>query len=29
VPTAGEISIAGFNVLSEFDQARRMIGYCP
>lgn len=29
VPTAGEISIAGHNVLTEFGEARKLIGYCP
>lgn len=29
VPTSGEISIAGFNVLTEFGEARKLIGYCP
>ena len=29
VPTSGEISISGFNVLEEFDSARKLIGYCP
>ena len=29
VPTQGHITIAGYNVLNEFDQARKLIGYCP
>lgn len=29
VPTSGEISIAGHNVLNEFGEARKLIGYCP
>lgn len=29
VPSSGQISIAGHNVLTEFDQARKLIGYCP
>jgi ABC-type glutathione transport system ATPase component len=29
VPTNGQISIAGHNVLQEFAQARKLIGYCP
>lgn len=28
-PTEGEISIAGYNIQTEFEQARRLIGYCP
>jgi ABC-type multidrug transport system ATPase subunit len=28
-PTSGEISISGHNVLTEFAQARKLIGYCP
>jgi len=29
VPTSGQISIAGHNVLTEFAAARKLIGYCP
>lgn len=29
VPSQGEISIAGHNVLTEFSEARKLIGYCP
>ena len=29
VPTAGEISIAGHSVTTEFSEARKLIGYCP
>lgn len=29
VPSSGEISIAGYNVLNEFGEARKLIGYCP
>ena len=29
VPTQGQISIAGHNVLEEFSEARKLIGYCP
>lgn len=29
VPTSGEISIAGHDVLTEFEKARKLIGYCP
>lgn len=29
VPTSGEISISGYNVLTEFGEARKLIGYCP
>jgi ATP-binding cassette subfamily A (ABC1) protein 3 len=28
-PTGGEITINGFNVQSDFNSARRLIGYCP
>ena len=28
-PTEGDISIAGFNIQSEFAKARKLIGYCP
>ena len=28
-PTAGQITINGFNLQSEFNSARRLIGYCP
>ena len=29
VATEGEISIAGHNVLNDFAEARKLIGYCP
>ncbi len=29
VPTSGTISVGGFNILTQFSKARRMIGYCP
>ena len=28
-PTEGDISIAGYNIQSQFSQARKLIGYCP
>lgn len=28
-PTSGEIQIAGYNVMNEFAEARKLIGYCP
>lgn len=28
-PTKGELSVAGHNVLTDFEKARRQIGYCP
>ena len=28
-PTSGEVSIAGFDVISQFAEARKLIGYCP
>ena len=28
-PTAGTISINGFNVQKQFNEARKLIGYCP
>lgn len=28
-PTTGEITIQGFNVQKEFEEARKLIGYCP
>ena len=29
MPTTGEISIQGFNVANSFEEARKLIGYCP
>ena len=29
VATDGQISIAGYSVLDEFEHARKLIGYCP
>ena len=29
LPTTGEITIGGFNVSTQFDQVRKIIGYCP
>lgn len=29
VPTGGEVQIAGYNILENFDEARKLIGYCP
>ena len=29
VPTTGEITVQGFDVLKEFTTARKLIGYCP
>ena len=29
VPTSGDVSVGGFNILSQFSKARRLIGYCP
>ena len=29
VPTEGQISIAGHNILNDFAEARKLIGYCP
>ena len=28
-PTTGKITIQGYNVQSDFSQARKLIGYCP
>lgn len=28
-PTSGTIKIAGFDVTSQFESARKLIGYCP
>lgn len=28
-PTAGEVSIGGFDVSKQFDKARKLIGFCP
>ena len=28
-PTLGEISIQGFDIQTEFEEARKLIGYCP
>lgn len=28
-PTAGTVTIAGYNVQEEFGEARKLIGYCP
>lgn len=29
LPTTGEISISGFDVQAQFQEARKLIGYCP
>jgi ABC-type multidrug transport system ATPase subunit len=29
VPTSGEITIHGYNVMEDFAEARNFIGYCP
>jgi len=29
IPTRGEIKIAGYDVQTEFEDARKLIGYCP
>ena len=29
LPTSGEITIGGYSVTGQFDQARKLIGYCP
>ena len=29
VPTEGEISINGFDIISGFSHIRKLIGYCP
>ena len=29
IPTEGDISIAGHNIMQEFAEARKLIGYCP
>lgn len=29
VPTSGTVSVGGYNILTQFSKARRMIGYCP
>ena len=29
IPTEGQISIAGHNILHDFAEARKLIGYCP
>jgi ABC-type multidrug transport system ATPase subunit len=28
-PTSGSIKIAGYDVTKQFEQARKLIGYCP
>ena len=28
-PTTGEITIQGYNIQSQFEEARKLIGYCP
>jgi ABC-type multidrug transport system ATPase subunit len=28
-PTSGSVKIAGFDVVKDFEKARRLIGYCP
>lgn len=28
-PSAGEITVAGYNITTEFEEARKLIGYCP
>ena len=29
IPTEGQISIAGHNILNDFAEARKLVGYCP
>lgn len=29
VPTTGQITIAGYDVQKDFQEARKLIGYCP
>lgn len=29
IPTSGTIKVGGYNISSEFSEARKMIGYCP
>lgn len=29
VPTKGELSISGLDILKDFKQVRKLIGYCP
>ena len=29
LPTSGDVSIAGYDVVKKFAEARRLIGYCP
>jgi ABC-type multidrug transport system ATPase subunit len=28
-PSSGEITVAGFNITKDFEEARKLIGYCP
>ena len=28
-PTSGNIKIAGFYISTQFEQAKKLIGYCP
>jgi ATP-binding cassette, subfamily A (ABC1), member 3 len=28
-PTSGRISIAGYDISTHFEEARKLIGYCP
>ena len=29
LPTQGDLSIAGYDILKDFKKARKLIGYCP
>jgi len=29
IPTSGKICIGGYNLHSNFEEARKLIGYCP
>jgi len=28
-PTEGEITVSGYDIIEQFDEARKLIGYCP
>ena len=28
-PTSGSVTVAGFDIVNEFSEARKLIGYCP
>jgi ABC-type multidrug transport system ATPase subunit len=29
IPTSGNLTVMGYNIQTQFDQARKFIGYCP